>query len=155
MVLLSILVARPSSFDFGGNGHSFFLSFVFLFFIGFFLMGLIIRHDRVYHRREITPATATPTPAAADPGPSEGTHLPTSVKALAGFIVVFGLIILGTFNLSVSLLRLSDGVDRHCCLEDWKMASEQNPCCLTAIRGIQAKPYQCSARRSRLSSESS
>ncbi len=58
-------------------------------------MGLIIRHGRVYDRREITSATATPT-AAAIPGPSEGTHLPTSVKALAGFIVVFGLIILGT-----------------------------------------------------------
>ena len=60
-------------------------------------MGVIVLHDRVYGRREITPASPSTTATAATSSPSVPVTqpLPTSVKALAGFIVVLGLVVLG------------------------------------------------------------
>ncbi|KAJ3555790.1 hypothetical protein NM688_g2380 [Phlebia brevispora] len=73
-------------------------------------MGVIIRHDRLYDRREetaITTVVATPTLAAASATPTLAVSqpLPTSVKALAGFITVFGLIIIGIVAYKVGKWR--------------------------------------------------
>lgn len=86
-------------------------------------MGIIVLHDRVYGRREITSATASTTATAATSSPSVPVTqpLPTSVKALAGFIVVLGLVVLGAQRYLVRT-QFSNLPNRHRRLEDWQMA---------------------------------
>lgn len=55
-------------------------------------MAIIDLPTRSLYKRE---DAASSTPAALEP--VVNTHLPTSVKALAGVIVVFGLVVLGEF----------------------------------------------------------
>ena len=75
----------------------------------------------------ISTSTSASTALSDENSESVVKPLPTSVKALTGFFVIVGLVLLG--ELPLLIFPSSTNLNDRCrCVEDWEMAQEQNPC---------------------------